>query len=60
MIITTEENKTLITCKYYNSEMALEFDEDADADEMIVQIRRLLSFMMLDVNTIDYIMGVEK
>ena len=60
MKITPDENKTLIICKHYNSEIALEFDEDADADEMIIQTRRLLSFMMLDEETINYIMGVEE
>jgi len=59
MKITPDENKTLIICKHYNREIALEFDEDADADDMIIQLRNLLRFMGYAEGTIDDIMGVE-
>ena len=60
MKATPDENKTLITCKHYNREIALEFHQDADADEMIIQLRSLLRFMGYEEETIDDIMGVEE
>ena len=60
MKITPDENKTLITCKHYNSEIALEFHQDADAEDMIIQLRNLLRFMGYAEGTINDIMGVEE
>ena len=59
MKATPDENKTLITCKHYGCEIALEFGEDADADEMIIHLRNLLRFMGFAEGTIDDIMGVD-
>ena len=60
MIITTEENKTVIACSHYGKEYAVAFNQDADADDMIIQVYNLLRFMGYAEETIDYIMGVEK
>ena len=60
MKVTPDDNKTLITCKHYDREYASAFHQDADADEMIIQLRNLLRFMGYAEGTIDDIMGVEE
>ena len=59
MNIQADKEQTVIFCKHYDREYASAFHQDADADEMIIQLRNLLSFMTYGEETIDYIMGVD-
>ena len=59
MKVIPDEKKSLITCKHYDREIAIEFNDYADADDMITIIRNLLRFMAFEEKDIDYIMGVD-
>ena len=60
MNIQADKEQTVIFCKHYDREYASAFHQDADADEMIIQLRNLLRFMGHAEGTIDDIMGVEE
>ena len=59
MKIQGDKEQTVIFCKHYGREYASAFHQDADADEMIIQLRNLLRFMGYAEGTIDDIMGVD-
>ena len=60
MKIQGDKEQTVIFCSHYDREYASAFHQDADADDMIIQLRNLLRFMGYAEETIDYIMGVEE